>query len=134
MTPVAQELWRWRHDPTRCSRCGTIFSDSLLPQRHHLVPRSEKGEGIEGNLVLLCANCHSFLHRRKMRTAGGQKNSPNPVIRELVAPYEGWGGECPGCGATTQLLKVTDVAEFAKSITIILSCARCGKTFVRSCR
>lgn len=83
---------------------------------------------------MLCGNCHGFLHRRKMRTAGGQKTSPNPVIRELVARYESWDGECPGCGGTAQSLKVTDVTEFSKSVVITLVCARCGRSFVRSHR
>jgi 5-methylcytosine-specific restriction endonuclease McrA len=45
-------------DGWRCQRCGQ--RDQL--QIHHIVRRSQSGDDCEGNLIVLCGECHRSLH------------------------------------------------------------------------
>lgn len=43
-----------------CERCGAERSHL---HRHRIIPGSEGGEYVEGNIALICANCHEDEHR-----------------------------------------------------------------------
>jgi 5-methylcytosine-specific restriction endonuclease McrA len=47
-------------DGWRCQDCGSSKNLHI----HHLVKRSKLGDDVEGNLVTLCASCHSKQHGR----------------------------------------------------------------------
>ena len=44
-----------------CRFCGTPYPNGGL-HLHHLVRRSQGGEGDERNLICLCYRCHTALH------------------------------------------------------------------------
>ena len=46
-------------DGWRCQYCGSF--DRL--QVHHICSRSLLGDDIDENLIALCADCHSTIHR-----------------------------------------------------------------------
>ena len=46
-------------DGWRCQSCGS--SDCL--QVHHICFRSRLGDDEDENLITLCADCHSYIHR-----------------------------------------------------------------------
>ena len=46
-------------DGWRCQSCGS--SDCL--QVHHICFRSRLGDDKDENLITLCADCHSYIHR-----------------------------------------------------------------------
>jgi hypothetical protein len=49
----------------RCERCGFAPPRALAARvlnLHHIVPVAAGGSDDEGNLVLLCANCHALTH------------------------------------------------------------------------
>jgi 5-methylcytosine-specific restriction endonuclease McrA len=48
-----------RRDGWRCQNCGSMVNLEV----HHQEFRSQGGEDSEGNLITLCAGCHSLLHR-----------------------------------------------------------------------
>jgi 5-methylcytosine-specific restriction endonuclease McrA len=48
-----------KRDGWRCQTCGS--SDDL--QVHHLCSRSRLGDDTDENLITLCADCHSDIHR-----------------------------------------------------------------------
>ena len=130
------ERWKWLGAKDRCWRCGTQFTEEIKPIVHHLIPRSEEGEGILGNLALLCANCHHFLHTTKMKSVGYRGARPSksrsPEVRAFAQRfYQAQAGpppaQCPKCSSTG---KVVEVTEFSKSIAITLACPNCGYRFV----
>jgi len=49
-----------RRDGWRCQFCGSMTNLEL----HHQQFRSQSGDDIEENLITLCNNCHSSLHRQ----------------------------------------------------------------------
>ena len=49
-----------RRDSWRCQCCGTRSNLEV----HHKEFRSKGGDDSEENLITLCAECHSILHRR----------------------------------------------------------------------
>ena len=49
-----------RRDGWRCQFCGTMSN----LQVHHQQFRSQAGADVESNLITLCADCHSVIHRR----------------------------------------------------------------------
>jgi 5-methylcytosine-specific restriction endonuclease McrA len=48
-----------RRDSWRCQVCGSMTNLEV----HHKQFRSHSGEDQEDNLITLCFNCHSSLHR-----------------------------------------------------------------------
>jgi 5-methylcytosine-specific restriction endonuclease McrA len=48
-------------DGWRCQSCGS--SDCL--QVHHIRSRGRLGDDTEENLITLCADCHSDIHRNR---------------------------------------------------------------------
>ena len=49
-----------RRDGWRCQFCGSMTNLEV----HHQTFRSHSGPDHEGNLITLCAGCHSAEHRR----------------------------------------------------------------------
>ena len=47
----------------RCEVCG-YFCHPIL-HIHHIKPVSKGGEGMPNNLIALCPNCHTTIHRLK---------------------------------------------------------------------
>lgn len=45
----------------KCMKCGAL-PDFRGLSLHHLVFRSQGGEGIKENLILVCGRCHSQFH------------------------------------------------------------------------
>jgi hypothetical protein len=55
----------WKRDKATCQRCGASSQDTVF-HIHHIVPFSIKELRTEpANLVLLCAECHWFVHSRE---------------------------------------------------------------------
>jgi len=50
-----------RRDSWRCQVCGSMTNLEV----HHKQFRSHSGEDQEDNLITLCFNCHSSLHRSR---------------------------------------------------------------------
>jgi 5-methylcytosine-specific restriction endonuclease McrA len=48
-------------DIDKCVKCG--YNEVL--ERHHINPISKGGKNDKDNLVLLCPNCHTLLHKNK---------------------------------------------------------------------
>jgi len=48
-----------RRDSWRCQSCGTMSNLQI----HHQQFRSQAGADVESNLITLCADCHSMIHR-----------------------------------------------------------------------
>jgi predicted restriction endonuclease len=46
----------------KCGVCDLEFPDIL--QIHHIIPFSRDGTNFEENLIPLCPNCHSIVHKR----------------------------------------------------------------------
>jgi 5-methylcytosine-specific restriction endonuclease McrA len=44
-----------------CEDCGRMLTLEAL-ELHHVVPRSEGGRDVDGNLRLLCGGCHGGRH------------------------------------------------------------------------
>ena len=44
-----------------CELCGCHLTDIL--QVHHIIPMSAGGSCEEGNLIVLCPNCHILVHK-----------------------------------------------------------------------
>jgi 5-methylcytosine-specific restriction endonuclease McrA len=59
------ELYEWlreqvlRRDGWRCQSCGSKFNLEV----HHKEFRGQGGDDSEENLITLCAQCHSLIHR-----------------------------------------------------------------------
>jgi 5-methylcytosine-specific restriction endonuclease McrA len=58
--PRYKELHRriLKRDGWRCQACGCM--NNL--QVHHIQSRSRLGDDAEGNLITLCASCHTEIH------------------------------------------------------------------------
>lgn len=50
----------FKRDNWRCRRCGDQEFRNLT--QHHIKERSQQGEDIEENLVVLCLKCHTKIH------------------------------------------------------------------------
>jgi 5-methylcytosine-specific restriction endonuclease McrA len=50
-------------DGWRCQHCGS--AERL--QVHHMRLRSRLGDDIDENLITLCADCHSDIHRNRFK-------------------------------------------------------------------
>jgi 5-methylcytosine-specific restriction endonuclease McrA len=50
-------------DVWRCQYCGT--ADHL--QVHHIYSRGRLGDDTDENLITLCADCHSAIHRKCLK-------------------------------------------------------------------
>jgi 5-methylcytosine-specific restriction endonuclease McrA len=48
-------------DGWRCQFCGNMTNLEV----HHQLFRSRSGDDVEGNLITLCSDCHSTMHRRQ---------------------------------------------------------------------
>jgi 5-methylcytosine-specific restriction endonuclease McrA len=48
-----------QRDGWRCQSCGSLKD----LQVHHQESRSESGDDSEQNLIILCSECHSTLHK-----------------------------------------------------------------------
>lgn len=56
----------WRRDKGKCQRCGIQGNQDTLMHIHHVVSFAVKELRSEpSNLVLLCAQCHHFVHSKK---------------------------------------------------------------------
>ena len=56
----------WRRDDAKCQRCGAHADHNRLMHIHHIVSFAVKELRAEpSNLVLLCAQCHRFVHNPK---------------------------------------------------------------------
>jgi len=55
-----------------CAWCGT-----KLTERHHIVQYSEGGENTLENLILLCSNCHTQIHRGEINVEELKKRKSN---------------------------------------------------------
>jgi len=51
----------------RCEICGDLYPKEMT-ERDHRLPKSQGGKRKPFNRRLVCANCHSFLHRADERT------------------------------------------------------------------
>jgi 5-methylcytosine-specific restriction endonuclease McrA len=51
-------------DGWRCQYCGS--SEHL--EVHHLCSRSRLGHDVDENLITLCADCHSDIHRARLKS------------------------------------------------------------------
>jgi len=52
-------FYRQSVNNTKCERCGW---DKALCDRHRLIPGHSGGEYKEGNIIVLCPNCHRLEH------------------------------------------------------------------------
>jgi 5-methylcytosine-specific restriction endonuclease McrA len=62
LDPVAYEKLRQQvlqRDGWRCQFCGRIWNLEV----HHQHVRSQGGPDLEQNLITLCSECHSAIHR-----------------------------------------------------------------------
>jgi len=76
---VAHQVWI-REDGT-CQNCGKKAFDKRRGFNiHHIIPFSvHETRAVESNLVLLCRDCHRFIHTRK--------NTNRTFLSELSKPY-----------------------------------------------
>ena len=150
-------MWGKFRERGYCERCGKKVVDTVKDSAtevskvamewHHLIPVSEGGEEIPSNQVWICANCHREIGA-KMKSIGYIKPKKSRMGRGRRALLELYGvdvigqiyeaerkriggsgpsHQCPQCSS---LGSVTEVAEFAKSIYVQLTCSRCGHQFV----
>ena len=62
LDPLSYEALRQqvlRRDGWRCQSCGTMSNLEI----HHKQFRSHAGHDSEENLITLCAQCHTLIHR-----------------------------------------------------------------------
>lgn len=72
---MAKKQFKERHNGKLfCEICGFSFADKYgdigkdFIEAHHIKPVSEMKEGESTNIndiVMVCSNCHSMIHRRK---------------------------------------------------------------------
>lgn len=71
VTKKAKERYYKKHKKYECMLCGFDFQKEygeLYIECHHIIPISELNEGEKTNIndiLLVCANCHRMLHRKK---------------------------------------------------------------------
>jgi len=46
-----------------CELCGIYCA--FISEAHHIVPVADGGHGMEGNLLILCPNCHAIAEKMK---------------------------------------------------------------------
>lgn len=56
----------WERDQL-CRFCGSKGSKKNPLQVHHIIPKSEGGANSLKNCMLLCQNCHTLIHNRRLR-------------------------------------------------------------------
>lgn len=56
---VKDRLWESR--PHVCEQCSAVLTWSIF-RPHHVIPVSEGGTDDDGNLQMLCLNCHMIAH------------------------------------------------------------------------
>jgi len=63
LAPTSSDDLRWRileRDGWRCQLCSTIYGLEV----HHIDYRNRQGSDCEENLIAVCGDCHSAVHRR----------------------------------------------------------------------
>jgi len=84
-------------DPTAGRRkCGDGAECRLCPsrrelERHHLVPRSQRGDDVDENLVPLCAPCHRLVTENDPEALALLRGRLWPEEEAYVARKKGWG-------------------------------------------
>ena len=71
-----------------CEICGE--NDKSTLEKHHIVERTEKNtDHNDWNLAIICANCHSKIHDKKIRIIGPYPSTQKPYNRTLVYEKNG---------------------------------------------
>lgn len=67
------------------------FCDNEIEQIHHKVPRSKGGSNTVGNLIGVCQNCHSLIHKGVLSAKGHKQKYKvsllNTIMPQLVAEF-----------------------------------------------
>lgn len=48
-----------------CERCGKSFKDYKEPEYHHRLMHISGGKSKEGNIIVLCRECHDKMHGKE---------------------------------------------------------------------
>lgn len=69
--------------------CCILCGHENIAHHHHLVPRHEGGSDTPENIVGLCENCHSNLHKRKvkLKQIGKKKKYAGTSIVNISIPF-----------------------------------------------
>ena len=83
---------------SRCVCCGRHIGPALPPRFDHIVPLKDGGENREGNLQVLCVQCHALktkgeakdraMVHRKISAHYGIKQSKNPMPGSKASPWK----------------------------------------------
>ena len=68
-------------DRFKCRCCGVTLG-SMQRHRHHIQYRSQGGNDVPSNLVLLCAACHGLIHTKRLFIHGDDANKSLSFRRE----------------------------------------------------
>lgn len=97
-------------DAFTCRMCGCdvdkrMFEPGATANIHHIIPVSNGGETIPGNLVTLCGGCHRRLHRDGLDTesfdvSGKDWMHHNVLLTDSMVEMLDWFAEQP-CSCAT---------------------------------
>jgi len=63
----------------KCSHCGLVFKSMDNIEKHHIIPKANKGKGTDKNLTLLHQHCHDLIHSEEGTSKGTSHNSRSAV-------------------------------------------------------
>lgn len=99
--PEAVRRWVYHRDGGRC-RAPDCTTPTLMPEEHHIVPRSRGGTHHPSNVVLLCWHHHQVtIHRQGWTLIGdaehrltwlrpdGSVHTPPPIVKRARSPGMG---------------------------------------------
>lgn len=111
-----------------CNRTCALCRKWLVPlEIHHIVPTEKGGTDDEGNLIVLCRNCHATVGTYNVNHPTGRKFSPSELRerkRQLIDELE-HQRSFVNCSCACGTSRMT-VATAEPNGSCVLSCPMCG--------